>query len=119
MPEHYDSSSRVTKLDTRVTILDAFRQGWIPAVDGELLTRFVPDGPVPGMKRKALDRFARGEKARRSGKGRLQQRESFLCSQTGPRALHCGKQGSASLLLCWRKRTRPIPGLDHRLQVAG
>ena len=93
MPEHYDSSSGVTELDTRVIILDAFRQGWIPAVDGELSTRFVPDGPVPGMKRKTPDRFARGEKARRSGKGRLQQPESFHCSQTGPRALSLQQTG--------------------------
>ena len=63
MPEHYDSSSGVTEVDTRVTILDAFRQGWIPAVDGELSIRFVPDGPASGTKRKAPDRFARGLKS--------------------------------------------------------
>ena len=114
MPEHYDSSSGVSELDTRVTNLDAFRLGWIPAVDGELSTRFVPDGPVPGMKRKAPDRFARGEKARRSGKGRLQQRESFHCSQTGPRALSLRQTGlgKPTSLLEEADPPHPRPGLS-------
>ena len=90
MPEHYDSSSGVTELDTRVSILNAFRQGWIPAVNGEVSIRYMPEGPSSGTKRKAprvaplaTVRFALGKQAAHNSKRRTQQPESYSCLTAG------------------------------------
>ena len=38
MLEQYDAESGVTEVDTRVSIMNALRQGWVPAWEG--LRRF-------------------------------------------------------------------------------